>query len=246
MPNLLRPIVERCVYQLMPKHLTRYVPQGLDLLLDIAKQNIEYQPTVVFDVGANIGQTVLKWRRYFPKAQYHCFEPVTDSFDALNAATSGMQNVTCHRFALGASVGTERIQIHSKSTMNSIVDARSLSVANQCEVIHVDMVDNFCNSLKIERIDVLKIDTEGFDLEVLKGAAGMLKSQSVDLIQCEAGMNLFNERHVPFTDVANFLQNFGYSLFGIYEQQLEWSGPQRLRFANPVFISEKMAVSRFK
>jgi hypothetical protein len=68
----------------------------------------------------------------------------------------------------------------------------------------------------------------------------MLQGHKITFIQVEAGMNPHNKLHVPLQDFVDYLTPFGYVLFGIYEQHLEWTGEKRLSFSNPVFISERM------
>ena len=101
-----------------------------------------------------------------------------------------------------------------------------------------------CQAESINYIDILKIDTEGFDIEVLKGASTMLKANQISFIQVEAGMNPHNKLHIPLQQFVDYLTPYGYVLFGIYEQHLEWTGEKRLSFSNPVFISEKHSLGK--
>ena len=72
----------------------------------------------------------------------------------------------------------------------------------------------------------------------------MLNANNIGFIQVEAGMNPANKLHVPLQAFVDFLSPFGYVLFGIYEQHLEWTGENRLAFSNPVFISEKYSFDK--
>ena len=112
-------------------------------------------------------------------------------------------------------------------------------IGEKTEVVKIETLDEICQSEGVSYIDVLKIDTEGFDIEVLKGATSMLKNNKITFIQVEAGMNPHNKLHVPLQQFVDFLAAYGYVLFGVYEQHLEWTGEQRLSFSNPVFISGK-------
>jgi len=86
------------------------------------------------------------------------------------------------------------------------------------ELIKVDTIDNFVKSNSSGRINYLKIDTEGYDLHVLKGGKRLLKAQDIDFIQVEVSMNPFNTFHVNYLEVVNYLENLGYYIFGIYNQ----------------------------
>jgi len=84
----------------------------------------------------------------------------------------------------------------------------------------------------------LKVN-EGFDLEVLKGADSLLSSKCVPFVLVEVGFHPGDSRHVLFDEIRDFLMGKSYAVFGIYDQTLEWSGENRLRFANVCFCSEK-------
>jgi hypothetical protein len=65
----------------------RHLPIGADLRVDL--ERVGLNPRVIFDVGANIGQTYRRFRRDFPDAQIHCFEPVNSAFQKLTEEVSG-------------------------------------------------------------------------------------------------------------------------------------------------------------
>ena len=56
------------------------------------------------------------------------------------------------------------------------------------ETVDIVTLDEFCQTKRIDQINYLKIDTEGGDLEVLKGAANMLTEQRIDFVEVEAGI----------------------------------------------------------
>jgi hypothetical protein len=109
------------------------------------------------------------------------------------------------------------------------------------EDVERETVDEFCSDRGIDHIDFLKIDTEGHDLEVLRGSERLLSEQRVDVVEVEAGMNIGNKRHVSFADLDQYLQERNYFVFGIYEQVNEWPihRPQ-LRRTNPIYISRRV------
>ena len=95
----------------------------------------------------------------------------------------------------------------------------------------------------MDRIGLLKVDSEGHDLQVLIGFRKMLAATRIDLVEAEVGMNPENKRHVSFEAVKAYLERFGYRLFLIYEQTYDvpFSGRAVLRRCNVVFVSEKTA-----
>ena len=191
--------------------------------------------SLVFDVGANLGQSALKFRVAFPKARILCFEPVKATFNILKRNMAGHRGVTCHNIALGSSSVQSTIYLTDQSNTSSLVKPSTIVGS---ETVEVRTVDGFTSEYQIERIDLLKIDTEGFDLEVLKGAQTILSDGQVPFVLVEVGFHPGDTKHVLFDDVRSYLLAMGYAVFGIYDQQPEWSGEKHLRYANVCFSKE--------
>jgi FkbM family methyltransferase len=189
----------------------------------------------IFDVGANIGQSAIKFRTAFPDATIHCFEPIKDTFEELVGNVNGYASVRCHQIALGNKEGQESMYLTDQSLTNSLIMPGKFVGLEDVKVL---TVDGFASDNQIERIDLLKVDTEGFDLEVLRGAQNLLSSGKIAFVLVEVGFHPGDSRHVLFDDVRSFLLKIGYSVFGVYDQTMEWSGEQRLRFANVCFSNE--------
>lgn len=195
---------------------------------------------IIFDIGANIGQSAIEYMVAFPDAQVFSFEPVSTTYAALKNNIYS-DKTRCYHLAMGKEKGFHRIFLNENSTTNSFIP-QTLSMSH--EMVEVTTVDIFTSENSIEKIDLLKIDTEGFDLEVLKGSEEMLSAGRVAFIQVEVGFHPCDKRHVLFDEVRDFLIQKRYSVFGFYDQFLEWSGEKRLRFANVLFYHEEPFVSK--
>lgn len=207
----------------------RHKLHGHDVCDDIRK----WQASVdtVFDVGANIGQTTTAFSEGFPEARFYCFEPVQSTYDLLNKNLSGV-NAECFRVAMGAAPGQAPVYVTEHSLTNSLI--RPPRVA-ESELVDITTVDRFAAEHRIDRISLLKIDTEGYDLEVLRGSSGMLADGRIDFVLVEVGFHPGDDRHVLFDDVRALLIPHGFAVLGIYDQTTEWSGEGRLRYANALF-----------
>jgi FkbM family methyltransferase len=190
----------------------------------------------VFDVGANIGQSVEIVRLNSPNATIHAFEPVEASFQCLQASVEGCSNVHCHRLALGNSNTIVQITNNSTNTDNCVAD----QPGRDTESVQMVQGDTFCAENAVNAISYLKIDTEGYDLKVLHGFHRMISTHTIDLIQIEAGINPLNKTHVPLNDFRGYLEPLGYYLFGMFGWKIERTRPYG-RLTNPVFISTTLA-----
>jgi FkbM family methyltransferase len=200
-------------------------------------------PSVIFDVGANVGQSAAMFAEAFPSARIYAFEPVAATHATLKSRLAAHPNVSAFNLALGRRSGSVEIESQRNSVMNRIVERRGAPARTKTEAAAMVAGDAFCAEHSVERIDLLKIDTEGHDLEVLVGFQSMLKEMRIGLIDAEVGMNRGNTRHVPFEAVKAYLDPLGYHIFHLHEQMMEipFSGRPVLRRCNVAFISDTLA-----
>lgn len=192
---------------------------SLDLHLDL-KERIGLQPKVIFDVGANIGQTAKNFRAGFPKSKIYCFEPVSDTFRNLEKNLKNDKNIELVNLALGdkEEFVFSKIFDDKSSVLNSLnVVAMNKNEDARVEKINVMQGDSFCKRNRIPEIDLLKIDTEGYEIKVINGFTEMIKNNRIHAIFCEVGFNPENNRNSYFGDINSFLYDLGFSLYGIYE-----------------------------
>ena len=215
------------------------VPHGVDFNIDLKYHLPNYELSVIFDVGANVGQSAIKFRKDYPKSDIHSFEAVNSTFDTLKSKVKEI-NVHCYNYALGNENKIEKITLSEKNEFNRIIKSEKTNSNNQTEDIAIKKLDYLWGNKfqNIEMISLLKIDTEGFDLEVLKGAENLISNHKIDFIEIETGMNSSNLDHIFITDFYKFLNPYNYLLFGVYEQILDFKLKKPvLRRSNVVFIS---------
>jgi FkbM family methyltransferase len=225
------------------------IPFGIDPLYDIQKTLKGYYLRLIVDVGANIGQSTNAFIDRFPQSQIHCIEPVSGTFDELKRNTASFENVHCHNLGFGARnfQTSLEIDINASSRMHSLINPNKTDDQSgyQNETICIRTLSAFCSEYGIGHINYLKIDTEGYDLEVLKGGRELLDLGAIDFIEVEAGMNPGNTYHVSMMEIKDFLEKAGYFIFGIYEQVHEWPTERHfMRRSNVLFISEALSDGR--
>ena len=236
--------IKQLVEHLANIHIYRVLPRGIDIAYDIHNSFPMYRIDVVFDVGAHVGQSAKRFLDCFTISHIYCFEPVSDTFRRLQDTLQGNNRVHCVQIGLGSFKGKGKMALKGSSDLFFLLDQSKNSPANEdvmTEDVDIVTLDEFCLARKIGQINYLKIDTEGGDLDILRGSVNMLNEQRIDFVEVEAGMNASNKRHVPFETLKGYLESRNYFLFGIYEQVDEWPTKEpHLRRTNPVFISRRM------
>ena len=210
------------------------LPRGTDYYFDIKRELGRDGVKTVFDVGANVGQSAVKYARQFPKAQIYSFEPVVDTYQKLVAATRQFSRVKPYNLGMGREPGKVTIHVNPLSETSSIRHCRP---EDRPETIELESIASFAEKHQMETIDFLKVDTEGHDLEVLAGASALLRQHKIRffLSECEPFDRL--RYHTSFPALASFMDGYGYTLFGVYEQ---FPGDSGLLFWNALFYSEPL------
>jgi FkbM family methyltransferase len=206
----------------------RGLPHGWNVDQDIQRR-LRTPIEIIVDVGANIGQSAVRFRRAYPKAALYCLEPGADAFRLLQRTIAQWSDARAFQLALGSKVG--RGELRGANDMAQVVSTAE-------GTIRIETLQTWMGAVGLTTIDYLKVDTEGHDLEVLKGGVEAIQSGAIGIIEVETGMNPDNSRHVAAGLLVPFLEPFGYRIFGIYEQTLEWpTADAYLRRANLVFVS---------
>jgi FkbM family methyltransferase len=169
---------------------------------------------VVFDVGANIGIYSLLYAR-FPDARVYSFEPVTTTyaFLARNVMANGLGNVEVFNHGFYDADGELYIgpwQGKAKSGTFT-VDSRRHDPAEQDrgEMADFHTLDGFVRDCGLDRIDFLKIDTEGAELAVLRGGAEIIR-RFRPVMEIEVNKRIAADEAVTIFD---FLGEHGYDIF---------------------------------
>ncbi|MDP2120199.1 MAG: FkbM family methyltransferase [Hoeflea sp.] len=182
----------------------------------LARAGIRTRDPVLFDVGGNVGEWTLAAKRTWPSARVHVFEPSASHLETLRPALASLEHVTVNPVALGAEAGQATLYKDADITGLASMTKRDLAHVglsmDLSEAIEVDTLDAYCARHGITSIDMLKIDVEGHELDVLKGAAAMLDQRSVAVVQFEfGGCNV--DTRTFFRDFYDFFDARGYRLF---------------------------------
>lgn len=194
----------------------------------------EGEKPIIFDVGANIGQSAAWYAAEFPEAMIHSFEPFESVHNMLVKSSRNKPHIIPHQLALGER--TERIQV--PRVIDPFCQTGSIATQqseNNLEWIEIDTVDAVSSRLQLQNIHILKTDTEGHDLEVLAGAGNMLKLGRIASVLSEATILPEDSDHTQLQDLQSFLAPHNLVLHGIYDLHHD---PQngKLSYFNALFV----------
>lgn len=146
------------------------------------------QCRVIFDVGANVGDWTSLALEIQRDASYHCFEPSVPTF-ALLKERAFPSSVRRNAFGLSDAAEQRKMFVYAEGLgSNSLYFRTGLETTQELEeTVSLRTIDDYCAEQKIDAIDFMKIDVEGHELSVLRGARQMLTEERIGLIQFEYG-----------------------------------------------------------
>lgn len=195
-------------------------------ILTLLKKKIHH-PLTLIDVGAHYGETIQIFKKNFKIKKIYSFEASPINFQILKKnSLNNFLNVEIYNYGLGESVSDSYINQtleSSSSTINSINENSSylnrklkiLKVKNKNSFIKkvpikINTLDNFINDKKLNNIDILKIDTEGFELNVLRG----LKTHysKIKIIYFEHHYDDMIIKNYNFGQIKKLLNDYGFEM----------------------------------
>lgn len=183
---------------------------------------------VVLDVGANVGNwsapliSYLAGADNFAPCDLHLFEPVPDTLESLQGRLSTIDKGTTlyfHQVALSSSKGSERIYLLGASGINSIHPNKATEKVSSISIVK-DTVSDFCSTNAIQKVHLLKCDTEGHDMEVIQGALPLLKQNRISVLQFEYNHRWIYSRHY-LKDVFDTIADLPYRIGKVRADHIE-------------------------
>jgi FkbM family methyltransferase len=205
---------------------------GIDPFADVEHlaQQWNYPLTTLFDVGANDGDTASEMLKAFAGAKIYSFEPHPTTFMKLRERFSANPRIQTVEVALSSNAGSaEMIAYDELSKLNTLLPdapgAKRFGFHGRTVSVKTSTLDAFCAQNGIEQIDLLKIDTEGYDLVVLEGGCALLARRAISFIYVEyyelQSQGDTGGALVPFD---TFLRPFGYRFIASYNDYITTEG----------------------
>ncbi|WP_300662176.1 FkbM family methyltransferase [Fluviicola sp.] len=168
-------------------------------------------PNVILDIGANIGEISLRFAQRYPQASIHGFEPFPDTFETLkrNVSLNSFPNIELHPLGLGSEQG--KVFFEERSAGNPGMNRVTSDPEKSSREVAITTLDSFIQNLGDQHISLIKIDVEGYELEVLKGARNLIQEHH-PVFFIELDDDNLKDQNSSALELIQFLQAFGYKI----------------------------------
>jgi len=173
---------------------------------------------IIIDCGAHVGADSVELSRVFPKGRIHSFEPVPEIYKSLLSNTKKFDNISTYPVALGTINGNSEMFVSSGSSdaSSSLLeptghkDSHPDVYFNDKITVEVKTLKEWASIYKIDHIDFLWLDMQGFELQMLKASEEILAK--VKCIHTEVSLKETYHNAVHYSEYRKWLEQKGFSV----------------------------------
>lgn len=183
----------------------------------------------VVDIGANEGQFALVAHRLFPEARIFSFEPLAEPLSVFRKVFHDDPRVTIFAAAIGPNRTSATIHVSKRLDSSSMLPITSMQSSvfpgteqSRTEVVQVGRLREYLALTDIPSPALLKIDVQGYELEVLKGCNELINGFRYVYVECSF-MELYKEQALA-DEIIDWLHDRSYRLVGIYNLSYDRDG----------------------
>jgi FkbM family methyltransferase len=176
----------------------------------------------VIDVGAYVGAFSFAMRMILPEIQIYCFDPLEENILSIHKNLGKWGRIKTFQSALGDQKGTIQFNVNDFRASSSILEMDARHRQAFPETSHttkldvpIARLDDFLSEMKIKRPLYLKVDVQGFELNVLRGATKILPL--VDFLQLEVTFKMLYKKQPLFEDIYDYLHSRGFEFGGLID-----------------------------
>ena len=187
---------------------------------------------VIVDVGANRGQSIENFLSIYKNYEIHCFEPLNNLYEELTKKYGQNKNIHLNNYALGEENKDGKFfKYHNdvNSSFNRPIndskwEKKKKKILNKEKLIEQELkvkilkLDEYFKINNLKFINLLKIDTQGYEDKVLSGSNEILTSNKINFIQVEFIMGNQYENRLNIIDYENYLIKNNFRLYGINQR----------------------------
>jgi FkbM family methyltransferase len=196
---------------------------------DIHKIKLNIDNPIIFDVGANKGQSIRRFKKIFPNSIIHAFEPIKDEFVKLQDEFHNDKSIFLNNFALGETISQKKFNIMASTGHSSFYklnkntewlkirskefNSSEKEYEKQVVEVKIDTINNYCEKNNISAIHILKLDTQGYEEKILAGASQIIPK--IKLIETELMFDNVYEKRLNFYDIEKHIISSKFRLIAI-------------------------------
>ncbi|OUU27087.1 MAG: hypothetical protein CBB97_06540 [Candidatus Endolissoclinum sp. TMED37] len=176
---------------------------------------------IIFDVGANKGQSIDRFKTKFPQSIIHAFEPIEKEFNTITEKFAKDNTIIINNIAIGEEKSEKNLNLSIRTGVSSFnkfnlehewIKTRSKeyntsveNFLNGKQLTKIETLDNYCKKNDIKSIDILKIDTQGYEDKILEGSMELLKNNNIKAIELEIIFDDTYDKYLTFSDIEKYL-----------------------------------------
>jgi len=218
---------------------------GIDIMRDIVTLLQERKKYTVFDIGANKGDTSIEVAMSLANADIYSIEPDPATCKILKERTGAYPNIHVFNVGFGNENENRTLHVNKNSGGNSFLEVSpSINAYEGDWTVPVGTVnasirtlDSFCTEHHIEAIDLVKIDTQGYEMLILNGGKQVIHASKTRLIYIEVLFVELYKKQSFFADIFTELEQRGFKLIGFYNRFYDQKKPHHLLWCDALFGS---------
>jgi FkbM family methyltransferase len=212
---------------------------------EIYKKKINKKSPLIIDVGAHQGQSIKRFNLIFNDSIIHSFEPIKECFEQM-VKDYPYERFIKNNYALSDKESKKNFFInkHSYTSSFSSINKKYDQLYAKDEIIKslkvkTKTLDSYINLNKIKKIDILKIDTQGHELEVLKGAKNSLKKSIINFVELELVLCDYYKKKVILHELDIVMHENNFELFSL--QEFSYSKNGQIKWFDMLYINKKFS-----
>ncbi len=231
----MKTIINNFLRKFLKIEIKKFRPQS-SIFNNLHLKTIKRSP-VIFDIGANEGQSIERYLNTFVSPKIYAFEPNEDAFQILFEKYSKNKNIVLNNFAIGEKKGNKYLNYTIKSGNSSLFklnmnsnwiknkalnfDVKPKNYINKIKKTKMFSLDSYIKKEKINSIDLLKIDTQGYEHNVLIGSKNSLKKK-IKNIELEIMLDNCYDTDTSIYKIEKVLNPKNFKIKGIYSNKRDF------------------------
>ena len=195
----------------------------------LVSEILKCKEPIIFDVGANDGESIERFEKIFSRFKIYSFEPDENAFKRLKKNYHNKEYIEIYDFGISNRDGNQKFYSYAHDKISSLMQLdeksklyKSRKIAKKSgddfeklKNVKIVKLDSFVKDKNISRINILKIDVQGYEPEVIEGAKYLIENNKIDIIEMEIILGFGYSKSISFYDVEKNLYKEGYKLAAI-------------------------------